>query len=77
MDAYLPKLLRSILASNALQNLGSARVLIHEVGHVVDVGVDDDVEALVGAVVGGDVCGGEGFGHFCFWFLVVSWVVGR
>lgn len=61
---YLPELLRGILARNALEDLGSAGVLVDELGHVVDVAVDDDVEALVGRVVGGDVGGGEGLGHF-------------
>ena len=62
---YLPELLRGVLASNALQDLGTARVLVDELGDIVDVAVDDDVEALVWVVVGGDVCGGEGFGHDC------------
>lgn len=39
-------------------------MLVDKVGHVVDVLVDDDVEPLVRAVVGGDVGGGEGLGHF-------------
>lgn len=39
-------------------------MLVDEIRHVVDVLVDDDEEALVGAVVRGDVGGGEGLGHF-------------
>lgn len=39
-------------------------MLVDKVGHVVDVLVDDDVQALVRAIVGGDVGGGEGLGHF-------------
>lgn len=61
--AYLPELLRGILAGNALQDLGASGVLVDEGGHVVDAAVDDDVEALVGGIVGGDVGGGEGLGH--------------
>lgn len=45
---YLPKLLRSILSCNALQNLCSSGVLIDEVCDVVDSAVHDDVETLVG-----------------------------
>lgn len=60
---HLPELLRGILARNALEDLGAAWVLIDEVGHVVDAVVDDDIEALVGRVVRGDVGGREGLGH--------------
>jgi hypothetical protein len=34
-------------------------VLVDEVGNIVDVAIDDDVEALLGRVVGGNVGGGE------------------
>lgn len=47
-------------------------MLVDEIRHVVDVLVDDDVEALVGGVVGGDVGRGEGLGHFLFSFLACS-----
>lgn len=62
----LPKLLRRILPRDALQDLRAARVLVDEVGDVVDAAVDDDVEALVGRVVRGDVGGGELLRHFSF-----------
>ena len=39
-------------------------MLVDEIRDVVDVAVDDDVQALVGGLVRGDVGGGEGLGHF-------------
>ena len=38
-------------------------MFVHELGYVVDAIVDDDVHFLFGGVFGGDVCGGECFGH--------------
>lgn len=67
MCPYLPELLRSILTRHTLQDLRAAGVLVNELGDVVDGRVDDDVHALVGIVVGGDLGGGEGLGH-CGWF---------
>lgn len=61
---YLPKLLRRILARNTLKNLRTTGMLVDEIRDVVDVAVDDDVQALVGGLVRGDVGGGEGLGHF-------------
>lgn len=63
-ETYLPELLRCILASHALQDLRAARVFVDELGHVVDIAVDDDVQALLGAGVGGDVGRGECLRHF-------------
>lgn len=34
-------------------------MLVDEVGYIVDIAIDDDVEALLGRVVGGNVGGGE------------------
>lgn len=62
---HLPKLLRGILASNPLQNLCASRVLVDEIRHVVDVAVDDDVEAVIGCVVRRHVLGSE-LRHFSF-----------
>lgn len=64
---HLPELLGRILASNALEDLRAARVLVDKFGHVVHVVIDDDVHALVGAVVGGDIGGGEGLRHDGWW----------
>lgn len=71
-ETNLPELLRCILPRDTFQDLCAAGVLVDEIRHVVDVLVDDDEEALVGAVVRGDVGGGEGLGHFGFFlcFLV-------
>lgn len=69
-ETNLPELLRSILPRDTLQDLSASGVLVDEIRHIVDVLVDDDVEALVGAVVRGDVGGGEGLGHFGFVSLV-------
>ena len=63
--SYLPELLRRVLASNALEDLRTAGVLVDEVGHVEDLVVDDDVHARVGGLVVGDVGRGEGLGHGC------------
>ena len=60
---YLPELLRSILTSNALQDLRAAGVLVNELGDVVNGRVDDNVHALIGVVVGGDLGRGEGLGR--------------
>jgi hypothetical protein len=60
---YLPELLRGILACDTLEDLCAAGVLVGEFGDVVDVCVDDDVHALVGGVVGGDVGWGECLRH--------------
>lgn len=55
----LPKLLGRVLAGHALQDLGAARVLVDEFGHVVDGGVDDAVQdGLVGSLL----CGVDGLG---------------
>jgi hypothetical protein len=62
-DTHLPELLGSILAGYALQDLCAAGVLIHELGHVVDVAIDDNVEAFFGGVVGSHVGGSEGLRH--------------
>lgn len=74
-ETYLPELLRCILARNTLENLRATGVLVDEIRDVEDVAVDDDVQALVGGVVRGDVGGGEGLGHFAFFlsFLVGYW----
>lgn len=61
--AHLPKLLGGVLASDALEDLGTAGVFVDEGSDVEDVVVDDDVEALVGGVVGSHVGGGECLGH--------------
>lgn len=79
---HLPELLRGILPSNPLQNLRATRMLVDEIRHVVDVAVDDDIEAVVGCVVRRHVLGSE-LRHFrvllvssvsvlCFWVLNVS-----
>jgi len=59
----LPELLAGILATDSLQDLGSARVLVHELGDIVDVAVDDDPKALFDFVVRLDVFGGELLRH--------------
>lgn len=61
---YLPELLRGILPSNTFKDLGATRVFVDEVGYVVDIAVDDNVEALIRGVVGGNVSGRERLGHF-------------
>lgn len=73
---YLPELLGSILAGNALQDLRAAGVLVHEAGDVVDGRVDDNVQALLGVVVGGDFGRGEGLGRHGGWCVVgvVGWL---
>lgn len=71
-QTYLPELLRGVLASDALEDLGAAGVLVDEVGDVVDAVVDDDVHALVGRVVGRDFGLGDRFGH-----CLVGWGSGR
>jgi hypothetical protein len=63
---YLPKLLRSVFSCDPLQNFCSSRMLIHKVGHVVNVLVDDDIETVVGVVVCSDVGGSEGLRHIGF-----------
>ena len=52
-----------VLARDALQDLGTARVLVNELGHVVDAAVHDDVHALLGRGVGRDLGYGDCFGH--------------
>ena len=59
----LPELFRRIFARNPLQDFGAARMLVHEVGHIVHVVVHDDVHALVGRVVGFYFGLGDCFGH--------------
>lgn len=59
----LPELLGGILPRDPLENLRSTGMVVDELGHVVDVVVDDDVQALFGGFVGGDLRGGEGLGH--------------
>lgn len=61
--SHLPELLGGVLACDTLEDLGATGVLVDEGGDVEDVVVDDDVEALLGGVVGGDVRGGECLGH--------------
>lgn len=63
MRTYLPKLLTSILTTDALQNLRATGVLVHEAVHLVDAVVDDDVQALVDGAVLLDVVGGELLRH--------------
>lgn len=65
---HLPELLGCVLAGHPFQDLAATGVLIDEVCHVVDVAIDDDVEAFVGIVVAGHVGGGEGFGHAGFFY---------
>ena len=48
-STYLPELLASILASHSLQDLRSTRVFIHETSHLVNIVVDDNVQALLDA----------------------------
>lgn len=62
-NKYLPELLGCILSSDALEDLRTTGVLVDEVGHIVDAAVDDDIHALVGAVVGGDIGRGERLRH--------------
>jgi hypothetical protein len=57
--AYLPKLLGGVLARYALEDLRAAGMLIDEVGYIVDIAIDNDVEALISSVVGGNVGGSE------------------
>lgn len=51
------------------------RVLIDEAGAVVDLVVDDEVEILLGVVLG-DLLKGEFFGggHFCDWIIGLNWI---
>ena len=62
--AYFPELLGGILPCNTFEDFGATGVLVDEVGHVVDILVDDNVEALIRGVVGGDVGGSESLRHF-------------
>ena len=48
---YLPELLGCVLAADALQDLGSAWVLVDKAAHLVDAIVDDDVQPLLHRVV--------------------------
>lgn len=56
-------MLGGILPRDPLENLRSTGMVVDELGHVVDVVVDDDVQALFGGFVGGDLRGSEGLGH--------------
>lgn len=58
----LPKGLGGVLAGDALQNLLAARVVVLEAGEVVDVAVNNGVQA-VGLVVRGHVGRGKALGH--------------
>ena len=57
------------------RTLLSARVLLLELGQVVDIVIDNDVE-VVGLVVRRNVVGCEGFRHFALWNSW-SWSVSR
>ena len=54
-DTHFPELLARVLAADALQDLGSTRVLVDELGDIVHAVVDDNVETLLDRVVLGDL----------------------
>lgn len=56
---YLPELLAGILAADALEDLGAARVLVDERRQAVHGPVDDDVQPVLDRVVRGHVLGAE------------------
>lgn len=56
---HLPELLACVLATDTLQDLSSSWVLVHELGHLVDTAIDDDVQTLVWGAVLADLAGGE------------------
>ena len=59
----LLELLGCIFSRHALENLGSAWMIVQEIRHVVNAAVDDDVQSLVGTVVLRDFCRCECFRH--------------
>jgi hypothetical protein len=63
-DIYLPELLWGIFACYTLEDLCAAGVLVDKLGYIEDTVIDDDVEALIGGLVGGHFGGGECLGHF-------------
>jgi hypothetical protein len=56
-------LLARVLATDALEDLGTTGVLIDERAHGVDTAIDDDVEALLDARVLSDLAGGKLLRH--------------
>lgn len=75
-DTHLPELLARVLAADALQDLGPARVLVRERGHGVHAAVDDDVQAVLGGGARGDLGGGELGGHCARAFVWRGGVLG-
>lgn len=63
MPAYLPELLRCVLASYSLQDLCAARVFVYKGSQLVYAIVDYDVKALLDSAVLLDFVCGEGLGH--------------
>ena len=63
LEIDLPELLAGILSSDTLQDLCATWVLVYKCVHLVNIVVDDDVEALLDCVVLGDLLRCEGFGH--------------
>ena len=82
---YLPERLASILARAALENLGTAGMLVEKLGDVVDAVVDDDPEPVGFGLVLGYLGLGELLGHgvrvcgyvacgFCLVWWLARWV---
>lgn len=61
----LPELLARVLAADALEDLSTTGVLVHERAHRVDTAIDDDVQAFLDAGVFGDLAGGKLLRHDC------------
>jgi hypothetical protein len=62
-STYLPELLTRILPTNPLQDLRTARMLIHKSIHLVNAIVDYNVQALVDIFVLRDLLRCERIGH--------------
>lgn len=61
VTVHLVEVLGGILASDGLEDVLTTRVGHSELGHIVDLGVDDDVEGVFGVVLR-DLENGEGAG---------------
>ena len=60
---YLPEALGGIFSARALEDLGAARVLGEELGHIVDGAIDNDPEPFFFGLVLGDLSGCVLFRH--------------